>query len=148
MKKISAVIFCVLCFSLFAACGEQRETIDISINGHVFQVELAVTPEEKRRGLMLREELDEDSGMLFVYEADRRMSFWMKNTYIPLSVAFISADGEIREIHRMRPESLATVSSEYSVRYALEVNQGRFEELGISPGDYVEFPEGWEQSLP
>jgi hypothetical protein len=65
----------------------------------------------------------------------------MKNTYIPLSIAYIAEDGTIKEIHRMRPESKKSVESVHSVRYALEVNRGLFEELGIEVGDTVEFPE-------
>lgn len=88
---------------------------------------------------MGRENLDENRGMLFVYERDAKKSFWMKNTTIPLSIAYIAADGTIREIYDMEPLSTRTVDSRYSVRYALEVNQGAFERHGIKAGDKVEF---------
>ena len=88
---------------------------------------------------MGRESLEEDRGMLFVYDRDAKKSFWMKNTTIPLSIASIAADGTIREIYDMEPLSARTVDSKYSVRYALEVNQGAFDRHGIKAGDKVEF---------
>ncbi len=88
---------------------------------------------------MGRESMTEDHGMLFVYDRDSRKSFWMKNTLIPLSIAYIAADGTIREIYDMEPLSTRIVDSRYSVRYALEVNQGAFQRHGIKEGDKVEF---------
>lgn len=106
-----------------------------------FQVEIADTDDSRRLGLMHRESLPEGQGMLFVFEQDQRLSFWMKNTHIPLSIAYISSDGIIREIHDMTPLSLDAIRSSRSVRYALEVNQGAFEAAGIEPGDRVVLPE-------
>ncbi|MDR0685749.1 MAG: DUF192 domain-containing protein [Spirochaetaceae bacterium] len=102
--------------------------------------ELAVSAEEQRRGLMWRKNLDDGCGMLFVYQRDQILSFWMKNTIIPLSIAFISRDGRIIEIHDMRPQSLQAVRSSRSVRYALEAPQGWFERAGISAGCTVRLP--------
>ena len=102
-------------------------------------MEIADTQETQEKGLMWRESMDEDHGMLFVYDRDSRKSFWMKNTKIPLSIAYVGADGTIREIYDMEPLSTRTVDSRYSVRYALEVNQGAFERHGIKAGDKVEF---------
>jgi uncharacterized membrane protein (UPF0127 family) len=106
-------------------------------------VELARSDQEKNIGLMYRRELADGKGMLFVYTADQMLSYWMKNTYIPLSIAYLSAEGEIREIYDMVPLSLAPVSSTRSVRYALEVPQGWFERAGLKPGDRFEFPAGF-----
>ena len=103
--------------------------------------EIAVTAEEQRRGLMFRKKLDDGCGMLFVYQRDQILSFWMKNTVIPLSIAFISHDGRVIEIHDMRPQSLETIRSGRSVRYALEVPQGWFERASIAPGCAVRFPD-------
>jgi len=97
--------------------------------------ELAVEPDEMETGLMHREELKDGRGMLFVYESDRRMSFWMKNTLIPLSIAYLGADGVIKEIHDMEPLSLAPVESERYARYALEAPLGWFGRVGLGPGD-------------
>ena len=122
-------------------CGQSLETIDVTINGHELRLEVARTTEEQATGLMYRKELPENQGMLFPYESDRKLSFWMKNTEIPLSIAFLAADGTIKEIYDMKPLSLNTVSSRHSVRFALEVNLGLFERLGIEVGDRVELPE-------
>jgi uncharacterized membrane protein (UPF0127 family) len=84
---------------------------------------------------MYRESLKDGEGMLFVFDRDKLASFWMKNTFIPLSIAYIKSDGSILEIHHMRPEDLSLVRSSLSVRYALEVPQGWFDRAGIGPGD-------------
>jgi uncharacterized membrane protein (UPF0127 family) len=101
------------------------------------KVELALSEEEQSQGLMYRESLDEGRGMLFVFDRDRIASFWMKNTLIPLSIAYINSDGSILEIHDMRPEDLSLIRSSRSVRYALEVPRGWFDRAGIGPGDRV-----------
>lgn len=104
------------------------------------KVELAVTAEQRSRGLMFREELPEERGMLFVFERETKAGFWMKNTKIPLSIAFIAGDGMILETQDMEPlsEELHTPAQAY--RYALEVNQGWFERHGLGLGDRVEIP--------
>jgi uncharacterized membrane protein (UPF0127 family) len=79
--------------------------------------------------------------MLFVEESDRLLSFWMKNTVLPLSIAYISASGVISEIHDLKPGQLNPVRSSRSLRYALEVPQGWFERAGVAVGDRVEIPE-------
>jgi uncharacterized membrane protein (UPF0127 family) len=98
-------------------------------------VELALSEEEQSQGLMYRERLSDGQGMLFVFGRDKLASFWMKNTLIPLSIAYINSDGSILEIHDMRPEDLSLIRSSRSVRYALEVPQGWFGRAGIGPGD-------------
>ncbi|MDL2321275.1 DUF192 domain-containing protein [Desulfosarcina sp. OttesenSCG-928-B08] len=105
----------------------------------VIQVEVAITPEDRARGLMHRNVLAEDAGMLFVFEKDQILSFWMKDTQIPLSIAFIAADGRILEIRDMEPESRELILSSAPARYALEMNQGWFEKNGIVPGHRVHF---------
>ena len=81
--------------------------------------------------------------MLFLYTEDRHLSFWMKNTSVPLSIAFLTKDGVISQIELMKPHSLKTVNSYRAVRYALELRQGSFAELGVQAGDRVVFPEGF-----
>jgi uncharacterized membrane protein (UPF0127 family) len=100
-------------------------------------VEIARTEEERQKGLMFRKELEDGRGMIFLFEKDQIMSFWMKNTLIPLSIAFISSDGYIVEIHDMEVGSLASVHSERSCRYALEAPRGWFTRAGIGIGDRV-----------
>jgi len=99
--------------------------------------ELAVSDAQRARGLMHRASLPDGEGMLFVFDRDQRLSFWMKNTVIPLSIAFIASDGRITEIRDLRPLDLNPVVSSRSVRYALEVPQGWFARAGVAPGDVV-----------
>ncbi len=129
----------VVLFAFSCKKDDVLQTQLLRINQWEITVETADTQETQEKGLMGRESLDEDWGMLFVYDRDSRKSFWMKNTKIPLSIAYIAADGTIREIYDMEPLSTRTVDSRYSVRYALEVNQGAFERHGIKTGDKVEF---------
>jgi len=89
---------------------------------------------------MNRKELEPYSGMIFVYKEDRKLSFWMKNTLVPLSIAFIAKDGTIKEIYHMKPESLTPINSVHSVRYALELPQGSFERSGVSVGETIALP--------
>ena len=140
MKVYRPILVLLLVFaSLSCSKDGVLQTKTIKINQWEITVEIADTPASKEKGLMGRESLDEDRGMLFVYDMDSRKSFWMKNTLIPLSIAYIAADGTIREIYDMEPLSKRIIDSRYSVRYALEVNQGAFQLHGVKEGDKVEF---------
>ena len=133
----------ILLFNVLSSCNAletfPRREIFIESQGFRFTIdaEIARTQAQQQQGLMYRRELDDGKGMLFVYERDQMMSFWMRNTLVPLSIAFISQDGRILEIYDMEPESLELVRSSRSARYALEVPQGWFERVGISIGDYL-----------
>lgn len=104
---------------------------------HYFTVQLADEPREHQIGLMFRESMPADQGMLFDFERADHRSFWMKNTYIPLDIIFIRSNGRIANIERGEPESLASVRSRGRVRAVLELNAGTAEKLGISSGDLV-----------
>lgn len=105
---------------------------------HLFRAELADTQEERARGLMFREALEPDAGMLFVFEPPRRVSFWMKNTLIPLDMLFIDGTGVVVAIEAMaEPQSLDPRGPHAVVRAVLEINGGLSERLGIAPGDRV-----------
>jgi uncharacterized membrane protein (UPF0127 family) len=109
----------------------------------VVRVEIADGPFEQQRGLMYRKSLGEDRGMLFVYRRELPLSYWMKNTRIPLSIAYIDSKGRITDILDMKPlddKPPHYVSSE-PVQYALEVNQGFFDEHGVKVGDRARLPE-------
>ncbi|MDR0376971.1 MAG: DUF192 domain-containing protein [Spirochaetaceae bacterium] len=101
------------------------------------RAELARTDPERSQGLMNRTSLADGEGMLFIFERDQIVSFWMKNTRIPLSIAFILTDGRIIEIRDMQPLDITSISSTRSVRYALEVPQGWFARAGLNVGDYL-----------
>jgi uncharacterized protein len=110
-------------------------TATLRSGGIEILVELAVSPAEQETGLMHRKELADGRGMLFVYDGDQRLSFWMKNTLVPLSIAYLGADGVIKELHDMEPLSLAPVESSRYVRYALETPRGWFGRAGLGVGD-------------
>lgn len=110
-----------------------------SVTGTIFWLEVADTPELSARGLMHRKSLRPDHGMIFFFDPPRRVSFWMKNTLIPLSVAFLDESGVILEILPLQPLSERIVfSSSDRVRYAIEMEQGWFDLKGIRVGDKVD----------
>ena len=123
------------------ACDSDGAKTRLTVGGQAFDVELAVTAEQRRQGLMFREQLGEREGMLFVFEQEQAVSFWMRDTPLPLSIAFIDARGMIVHMADMEPFSEAPVPSRFPVRYALEVNQGAFERAGVAVGDVVELPD-------
>jgi len=133
--------FIVLSITLLTACGSGMETVSLRLAGEVFTVEVARTPKERETGLMFRKDLRANAGMIFVFDRDERLSFWMKNTEIPLSIAYISSEGEIKEIYDMTPRSQRPIESTFAVRYALEVPKGTFDRLGIKPGYKISLPE-------
>ena len=106
-------------------------------------VEIADSPLERERGLMYRTALGEDRGMLFVFPDEQPLSFWMKNTEIPLSIAYIDSKGRIMDLLDMKPldDEPPHYTSSKPVQYALEVNQGFFEERGVKVGNHAELPE-------
>ena len=102
--------------------------------------ELAITPEERTHGFMERKNIPDGTGMLFIFEKEQILSFWMKNTPHPLSIAYIDSKGKIRNIYDMTPYSLTPIKSTSSCRYALEVPQGWYKKNGITEGDTVLIP--------
>jgi uncharacterized membrane protein (UPF0127 family) len=127
--------------SFFVRCNAEGQSVRNLViernegNPVTMRVEVARTDSEKAQGLMFRRKLEDGKGMLFVFENEEYLSFWMKNTYIPLSIAFVSSGGRITEIRDMEPLDLSPVRSAYAARYALEVPRGWFGRAGIGPGD-------------
>ena len=127
------------------SCPKDLFSTTITVNGHRIVAEVAATPAARRCGLSRRSELAENRGMLFIYPARGILSFWMKDTLIPLSIAFIDDAGRILSIQKMVPFGTeARYRSPGPVRYAIEVNQGWFEAHGVVVGDVVrlELPAG------
>ncbi len=123
-----------------AQVQSRLERLEIASAGgaRVFQVEVMRTAEEKARGLMFRQFLPEDRGMLFDFGSEQPVSMWMRNTYIPLDMLFIKADGLVHHIHeRAQPLDETPLSSRGDVRYVLEINGGIAAKLGLKPGDRV-----------
>lgn len=145
-KQPGIGLICCLCFVLTGvncmARGLTFETRELTIEtaqGKVIpiSVEMARTDEERSQGLMNRKSLTDGKGMLFVFEKDQILSFWMKNTLIPLSIAFISSEGKILEIHDMEPGDMNPLHSSRSARYALETPQAWFSRAGVAVGDVL-----------
>jgi uncharacterized membrane protein (UPF0127 family) len=136
--------FAILLFiAAFAAAAPARgagelPTVALTINGKAITAEVASTPEQRATGLMNRFSLRPDQGMLFVFEQPEPQAFWMKNTYIPLSIAFIGADGRILNVEDMAPQTEDSHWSRGPGLYALEMRRGWFAERGIRAGDRVE----------
>ena len=107
---------------------------------HVFKVEIASDPSAVQKGLMFRRQMDEDKGMLFVFSGQAERNFWMKNTFIPLDMFFIKADGTIHKIHKNAiPQDTTLISSDGPVQYVLELNAGMADKYGIEAGDRFEY---------
>jgi uncharacterized membrane protein (UPF0127 family) len=136
---LAALLLCVL---PAAAQTERKDLTVVTRSGpQQFQVEIADDPVERSRGLMYRREMADEHGMLFDFGGEEPASFWMQNTYIPLDMIFIKADGTVESIaERTTPLSQKSVVSKGPVRYVLEINGGLSDRLGIAPGDKVSGP--------
>jgi uncharacterized protein len=124
-----------------AAATEERLVIETASGSHSYNVELALTPEERSLGLMNRESMDDDHGMLFRFDSIRPVTMWMKNTLIPLDMIFIRRDGTVAGFHEnAEPLSEAVIASPEPVLYVLELNGGKASEIELSEGDRVLHP--------
>ena len=133
-----------------SACPKTSEAglpmMKMTIGDETIRVEVASTDAQRGRGLMYRRDMKANRGMLFVYPTRTNLSFWMKNTFLPLTIAFIADDGTIVHLEDMAPQTTESHRSPKRVRYALEMNQGWFETNGIEVGAKAvfELPEGVE----
>ena len=134
----STVAWLLAVVSFTAIAADEPPTRTLTIRDQKLQVELATTPETRALGLMNRFSLRTDHGMLFVFEAPQPLAFYMKNTYVPLSIAFVDSRGKILNIEDMRPLDESTHWSKGMARYAIEMRQGWFAGKGIGPGDTVD----------
>ena len=139
MKLFLAQLFAAFLFAVpLHAAAKELPTIPLTIGKHKLTAEVAVTPEETSTGLMHRFSLKPDTGMVFVFERPEVRSFWMRNTYVALSIAFIGADGRILNIEDMQPQTEDPHWSKGAALYALEMKKGWFADKGIVPGDRVD----------
>jgi uncharacterized membrane protein (UPF0127 family) len=123
-----------------AACSDEGKAVLHTATGDfTFNVEVADTPESRAQGLMYRQELAPDAGMLFDFKEMRQTAFWMQNTFIPLDMIFIDAGGEVKTIHvNARPQDPTSIPSEVPVQFVLEIPGGRSVEIGLKAGDRFE----------
>ena len=115
-------------------------TVRLGAGIHNIQAQLAQTPEQRATGLMFRSSMGTNEGMLFAFEAPATQCFWMKNTLLPLSAAFIADNGTVINIEDMKPQTLDSHCSKQPVRFVLEMNQGWFAKRGIKPGSKLSGP--------
>ena len=129
--------------SFFATLAQAKEsaatspTIGLSVNGHIVKAELATDDATRQKGLMFRTQMSKNNGMLFVFPQIAYHAMWMKNTLIPLSVAYMDESGKIVSIHEMEPQTEISHQAEGPARYALEMNAGWFSSNKIKPGDSI-----------
>lgn len=145
MRAIRSFVFVLVGIMAFAVpvwpAGKQTLEIASKSGVHVFSVEIADNDAERAKGLMYRKDLPEGQGMLFDFHREQEVSFWMQNTYIPLDMVFIRADGRILRIaENTEPLSTKLIPSGGPVRAVLEVIGGTTRKLGIAPGDRVASP--------
>lgn len=141
----------VICVSLQPPVAAQGQAMELPVHPEpliaetdegerAFSIEIADDPDERSRGLMFRQEMDNDHGMLFVFEESQPVGFWMKNTPLPLDLVFIGEDGKVRAIEKGEPFSEAPIAPGEPVQFVLELNAGTAAEAGIENGDLIRHP--------
>lgn len=141
MNKILALAAALL--AALAMAQEPQLTlprVKLSAGMHQIDAQIARTPEQRATGLMHRKEMPQHEGMLFIFEQPMQQCFWMKNTLLPLSIAFLADDGTIVNIDEMQPQTLESHCSTQPVRYVLEMNKGWFTRKGVKAGAKIEGP--------
>lgn len=137
----AAVVMAIAMVALpLAACSDEgRLVLHTATGDYGFNVEVVDTPEGRAKGLMFVQELADDAGMLFDFKEEREVSFWMRNTFIPLDMVFVGSDGVVKTIHvNARPHDVTSIPSEVPVQFVLEIPGGRSVEIGLEPGDTME----------
>lgn len=149
MRWISVFLFLLVCGRSAFAADCAPEVVDLKGDwGSVrFSVEIADTVEERALGLMHRQQMERQSGMLFVYDAPQRVAFWMKNTLIPLDMIFMDASGRVMRVHHNAiPHDLTGIDGGDNILAVLEINGGLARNYGISAGTVVRHPVFSDQS--
>lgn len=133
----AALVFAAL-LAPVAALAEDL-TLHTATGDYRFGVDVVDTPASRAQGLMFVTELADDAGMLFDFKEEREVSFWMRNTFIPLDMIFVGADGVVKTIHvNARPQDPTSIPSDVPVQFVLEIPGGRSTEIGLKPGDTME----------
>ena len=137
-SAIPALALFVLAAALLPAAAQDAQLnlprVRLSAGMHQIDAQVALTPDQQATGLMFRKEMPQHEGMLFAFEQPSVQCFWMKNTLLPLTAAFVTDDGTVVNLADMEPQTTASHCSEKPVRYVLEMNRGWFAKKGIKPG--------------
>jgi uncharacterized protein len=145
MKKLSIHLLSLLILLSTAAWSQespqlQLPRVTLSAGMHLINAQVAATPQQRAVGLMFRKEMPVNEGMLFTFEQASEQCFWMKNTLLPLTAAFVADDGTIVNLADMQPQSLESHCSSKPVRFVLEMNQGWFSKRGLKAGSKLGGP--------
>jgi uncharacterized protein len=136
-QRLTLGLLMALC-SAVAPAQEAPQTnlpvVQLNAGMHNIRAQVARTPDQRATGLMHRKDMPQHEGMLFVFEQPSVQCFWMKNTLLPLSIAFLADDGTVVNVRDMQPQALDSHCSDKPVRYVLEMNQGWFAKRGVKPG--------------
>ena len=135
-----AALLSPLCIQAQEAPQMNLQRIKLSAGIHLIDTQVALTPEQRQIGLMFRKEMPQHEGMIFVFEQAAQQCFWMKNTLLPLTAAFVADDGTIVNMADMKPQTLDSHCSSQPVRYVLEMNKGWFAKKGIKAGSKLGGP--------
>jgi hypothetical protein len=139
----TSIFLCVLLAALAGGCEHSPmglPTVKMSIGNRSYELEVANTRAAEEKGLMERDALPADHGMIFVFASERILDFWMKNTRFPLDIVFADADGRVVSIRQMKAYDLNTTSSIYPAKYAIELNNGQAAACGVKVGDKLAIP--------
>jgi len=135
---LASLVVAILALPAIAAHAQQKfQVIPLTAGMHVIQAELVANDRDRQQGLMFREKMGSNEGMVFVFDAPATVCMWMKNTPLPLSVAFIDESGKIVNIEDMKPQTTESHCAKKPIRYALEMNQGWFKQKNIKPGSAI-----------
>jgi uncharacterized membrane protein (UPF0127 family) len=135
--KVATSVMLYAAISSVSAQNQQFGATELSAGMHLIKAEVAANDQQRQQGLMFREKMANNAGMVFVFDAPAMQCMWMKNTLLPLSVAFIDAEGKIVNIEDMQARQLDSHCSAKPVRYALEMNLGWFKQKNIKPGTVI-----------
>ena len=142
MRALGFIIALAIGMLPLAACSsDDRLVIHTATGDYAFNVEVVDTPATRAQGLMFRQSLAKDAGMLFDFKQEQQTAFWMQNTFIPLDMIFISPGGEVKTIHvNAIPHDTTSIPSQVPVQFVLEIPGGRSVEIGLKPGDRIDHP--------
>ena len=126
---------------------EQYGIVRMDIGSQPFTLELAATDKTRQHGLMHRQSMAPDHGMLFVFAGEQPLSFWMKNTLIPLDIVYLDRNGKVVSVSQMKPLDETGVPSRFPAKYAIELNEGTAARVGVKVGDVLTVPPAARESL-
>ncbi len=142
-KIVSISVLCIILLNIFLAYNQKSIQNQVCFKDRCFHVELAETLEKKTRGLMYRDHLNANKGMLFIFEEEDKHPFWMKNTLIPLDIIWINKDGEVvymsKNTQPCRMDPCSIITPDKNSRYVLEINSGMIDTMELKIGDRLQF---------